>query len=568
MWQKEYKKWLNYEDLDTNLREALLEKNESELEDMFYQSLSFGTGGMRGILGPGTNRLNIYTIRRANVGLAKYLKKHYSEVDLERGVVIAHDNRHLSKDFARESAKVLGAQGIKSYIFTDLRPTPELSFAVRELNAISGIVVTASHNPPNYNGYKIYDEYGCQYTPIYANEIIDYVNEVKDLFAIEVDELDALEEKGLIEYIDSKIDDAYIKALKTIQIHPDIDKDLKIVFTPLHGASGMMGSRLLEETGYDLYPVKEQMIPDPNFSTVKSPNPEDKSAFDFAINLGREIKADLLIATDPDGDRLGVAVKDKGEFKFLNGNQTGALLLYYLLKEKKKLKILPEKGVVFNTIVTSNLGAEIAKSFGMDVISTLTGFKYIGEQARYLEKEDRDFVFGYEESYGYVIKDFVRDKDSLQAMLLISEAANFYHEKENKTLLDKLEDIYQDYGFYLEDLRSVVLEGKSGQERISRIMASFRDNPLEEFNGLEVKYYEDFEGSIKVSGQTEESINLDKSNVIKYTLEDDSWFVLRPSGTEPKLKLYAGVVTQSYKESENQLKSILDTLSAMVKKVE
>ena len=286
------------------------------------------------------------------------------------------------------------------------------------------------------------------------------------------------------------------------------------------------------------------------------------------MNLGKEVKADLLIATDPDGDRLGVAVKDKSTYKFLNGNQTGALLLYYLLNERKKLNTLPNKGVVFNTIVTSDLGAEIAKSFGMDVISTLTGFKFIGEQARYLEDEDREFIFGYEESYGYVIKDFVRDKDSLQAMLMISEAANFYHEKENKKLLDKLNDIYEEYGYYLEDLKSIVLEGKSGQEQISKIMANFRDNPLEQFNGLDVKYYEDFKRSIKVTGQTKEAIELDKSNVIKYMLEDDSWFVLRPSGTEPKLKLYAGVVTDSYDKSYKLLNEILDKLSTMAEKVE
>ncbi|QWB99590.1 phospho-sugar mutase [Mycoplasmatota bacterium] len=567
MWQKEYKKWLNYEDLDTNLREALLDKNENELEDMFYQSLSFGTGGMRGILGPGTNRLNIYTIRRANAGLAEYLKKHYSKEDLKRGVVIAHDNRHLSKEFARESAKVLGNQGIKSYIFTDLRPTPELSFAVRHLNAISGIVVTASHNPPNYNGYKIYDEYGCQYTPQYANEIIEYVNQVNDLFAIKYTPLETLLEDRMVEYIDTSIDDAYIEILKTIQIHPEINKPLKIVFTPLHGTSAMMGTRLLEETGYDYYPVKEQMIPDPNFSTVKSPNPEDKAAFDFAMNLGKEIKADLLIATDPDADRLGVAVKYKDDFKLLNGNQTGALLLYYLLTERKKLQSLPDKGVVFNTIVTSSLGAEIAKSFNMDVISTLTGFKFIGEQARLLEDEDREFIFGYEESYGYVVKDFVRDKDSLQALLLISEAANFYQETEHKTLYDKLMDIYQEYGYYLEGLKSIVLEGKAGQEQISRIMEYYRENPLDELQGQEVSFYEDFQLSKKVINNKERPIDLEKSNVIKYTLDDGSWFVLRPSGTEPKLKLYAGVVTDSMKESEEKLIKLLESLVELTKKV-
>ncbi|MCF7923871.1 MAG: phospho-sugar mutase, partial [Candidatus Izimaplasma sp.] len=462
MWKKEYKKWIDYENLDTSLRDDLLEKNESELEEMFYQSLSFGTGGMRGILGPGINRLNIYTIRRANAGLAKYLLNNFDKEDLKRGVVIAHDNRHLSKDFAKESAKVLGAFDIKSYLFTGLRPTPELSFAVRELNAIAGIVITASHNPPNYNGYKIYDQYGCQFTPKYANEIIDYVNEIKDLFKIETKEISDLEKKDLIEYIDKEIDDLYIKRLKTIQIHKDILKPLKLVFTPLHGTSAEIGLRLLEETGYDIYPVKEQMVPDPNFSTVKSPNPEDESSFDFAINLGREIDADMLIATDPDADRLGIAVKVDGKYKLLNGNQTGALLIYYLLNEKKKFNLLPKKGVVFNTIVTSDLGAKIARTFDMEVISTLTGFKFIGEQARYLEEDEREFVFGYEESYGYVVKDFVRDKDSLQAMLLISEAANYYHNKEGKTLYDKLIDIYEEFGYYLEGLESVRLEGKAG----------------------------------------------------------------------------------------------------------
>jgi phosphoglucomutase len=568
MWQVEYKKWLHYEDLDTNLREAMLEKNQADLEDSFYKSLSFGTGGMRGILGPGTNRLNIYTIRRANAGLAKYLRKHYVEEDLKRGVVIAHDNRHLSKEFAKESAKVLGAYGIKSYVFTDLRPTPELSFAVRELNAISGIVVTASHNPPNYNGYKIYDEYGCQYTPQYANEIVGYVNEVKDLFSIDHLSLETLEEKNLIEYIDQAIDDAYIEALKTIQIHPQTDKPLKIVFTPLHGTSAMMGTRLLKETGYDIYPVKEQMIPDPNFSTVKSPNPEDKSAFDFALNLGKEIKADMLIATDPDADRLGIAIKHDGKFVFLNGNQTGAILIYYLLSQKKKINKLPKKGVVFNTIVTSDLGAKIARDYNLDVISTLTGFKFIGEQARYLEEDEREFIFGYEESYGYVVKDFVRDKDSLQAMLLASEAANYYKANHNQSLYDVLMDIYEKYGFYLEGLKSIVLEGKEGQERISRIMNYFRNNPMESFMEKSVKYYEDYETLIRYQDNEEKTIDLENSNVIKYVLEDESWFVFRPSGTEPKLKIYAGVVTDSFEESKKLMNQMVDSLTAIVEKVE
>lgn len=567
MWQVQYKKWLNYDDLDIQLRETLLDKTEEELEDSFYQDLSFGTGGMRGILGPGTNRLNIYTIRRANAGLATYLKKHYSKDDLKRGVVIAHDNRHLSKEFAMESAKVLGAQGIKSYLFTDLRPTPELSYGVRYLKAIAGIVVTASHNPPNYNGYKIYDEYGCQYTPKYANEIIGYVNNVKDLFSIDFLSVDSLEEKQLIEYIDQTIDDAYIKDLKTIQIHPEVRKDLKIVFTPLHGTSAYMGPRLLNETGYDIYPVKEQMIHDPNFSTVKSPNPEDKSAFRFALNLGKEIKADLLIATDPDADRLGVAVKHGGDYEFLSGNQTGALLIYYILNERKKLHTLPEKGVVFNTIVTSDLGAKIARDFGMDVISTLTGFKFIGEQARYLEKDQRSFIFGYEESYGYVVKDFVRDKDSLQAMLIISEAANYYWQEEKKTLVDKLHDIYEQYGYYLEGLKSIYLEGKSGLERMARIMAHFRENPFSTFLGSDVAYYEDYNVLKRYTQGVEQTIDLELSNVLKFVLDDGRWFVFRPSGTEPKIKIYCGVVSDALSTSKKQVNVLLDELTRLVDEV-
>ncbi|MGM0495067.1 MAG: phospho-sugar mutase [Bacillota bacterium] len=568
MWKKEYKKWIDYDDLDTNLRDDLLEKDESELEEMFYQSLTFGTGGMRGILGPGINRLNIYTIRRANSGLAKYLIKNFNEIDLKRGVVIAHDNRHLSKQFAKESAKVLCAHNIKSYLFTDLRPTPELSFAVREFNAIAGIVITASHNPPNYNGYKIYDQYGCQFTPKYANEIIEYVNEIDDVFNIKTKDIDELEKSNLIEYIDTKIDDLYIEKLKTIQVNKKIKKPLKIVFTPLHGTSAKIGVRLLEETGYRVFPVKEQMIPDPNFSTVKSPNPEDKSAFDFAINLGKEIDADILMATDPDADRLGIAVRANDEFVFLNGNQTGALLLYYLLSEKKKLNLLPKKGVVFNTIVTSNLGAEIAKKYKMEVISTLTGFKFIGEQARYLEDDEREFVFGYEESYGYVVKDFVRDKDSLQAMLLVAEAANYYYVNEDKNLSDKLIDIYQEFGYYLEGLESVRLEGKTGQERIKRIMDFIRRNPFKKFNEKKVLVYEDFYLSQRFESGVTTDIDLEKSNVIKYVLNDNSWFVFRPSGTEPKLKIYAGVVGESIEDSKQKLSVILNKLTDFVEKVE
>lgn len=567
MWKNEYKRWLEYPDLDPDLRLELKEKSEKDLEDMFYTTLKFGTGGMRGILGPGINRLNIYTIRRANNGLAKYLVKNYPNEELSRGVVIAHDNRRMSKEFALESAKVLGAYGIKSYLFTDLRPTPELSFAVRKLHALAGIVVTASHNPPNYNGYKIYDEYGCQYTPKYANEIIEYVNQIEDLFVIETKSKEYLKTHQLLEYIDEEIDLAYLEFLKGIAINPELKKSIKVVFTPLHGTSGYLGKRLIEELGYELYPVAEQMVVDPYFSTVKLPNPEEKDAFELAINLGKKVDADILIATDPDADRLGVAVKAGNEYVLLNGNQTGALLIYYILTQKQAKDTLPEKGVVFNTIVTSDLGAKIARSFGMDVISTLTGFKFIGEQARFLETSDREFVFGYEESYGYVIDDGVRDKDSLQAILMILEAANYYMTKENKTLNDKLVDIYQEYGFYLEGLKNIHLLGKTGQEMIKKIMDYFRNNPPQKLNGLPVVKYEDFLLSKSYELGKTKTIDLGQSDVLKYYLEDNSWFVLRPSGTEPKLKIYAGVITDDMVKSTKAVEKLLSAVDQLARQV-
>ncbi|MFA5275235.1 MAG: phospho-sugar mutase, partial [Candidatus Izemoplasmatales bacterium] len=403
MWMDEYEKWASNPNLPMDLKEDLEGKTLAELEERFFSSLEFGTGGMRGILGAGLNRLNIYTIRKANDGLARYLVKHYSPADLNRGVVIAHDNRRYSREFALESAKVLGVYGIKSYLFPSLRPTPELSYATRALKAISGIVITASHNPPNYNGYKIYDEYGCQYTPQYATEIVALVNKTTDVFRIPTKTLEELRLQGLLEVLDETIDTDYLAMVKSIQLHPEIQKPLKIVFTPLHGTSAVLGQRLLKETGYDVTPVESQLVPDPFFSTVTSPNPENPKAFELARALGDKIGAELLIATDPDADRLGIVVKDSGDYHYLSGNQTGAILINYLLSEKKRLGLLPKKGVVFNTIVTSELGAKIARSFGFEVVSTLTGFKFIGEQARLLEGTDKKFLFGYEESFGYVV---------------------------------------------------------------------------------------------------------------------------------------------------------------------
>lgn len=568
MWKDEYSKWLNYPYLDAFLKNDLLQKTEAELEDMFYTSLEFGTGGMRGILGAGLNRLNLYTIRKANDGLARYLVTRYDAKEFSRGVVIAHDNRNMSREFAIESARVLGAYGIKTYLFDALRPTPELSFAVRKLHALSGIVVTASHNPPIYNGYKIYDEFGCQYTPEYADVIVSLVNETKDVFEIKVEDYDTLKKNGMSVIIGKEIDDDYLKLVKSISIYPNAPKKITVVFTPLHGTSAELGLRLLNETGYTVYPVQEQLVHDPFFSTVKSPNPENPSAFEMAISLGKEKNADLLIATDPDADRLGVAVKSPDGYTLLTGNQTGAILIHYLLTQKQKLNILPQNGVVFNTIVTSELGAKIAKSFGYEVISTLTGFKYIGEQARLLEGTGKTFVFGYEESYGYVLNDGVRDKDSLQAMLFASEAANYYLTKENKTLVDVLEDIYQEYGYYQEDLKNVDLFGLEGKQKIERIMDAFRHKTLTEVATIPVKIVEDYELRTRKTVLGESELTLPKSNVIKYVLVNGFWFVLRPSGTEPKLKIYFGGHSDSLDKTKQLMKAIKSEVLAMVDRIE
>jgi len=568
MWKDEYIKWLNYPYLDAFLKNDLFNKSDKQLEEMFYTSLEFGTGGMRGILGAGLNRLNLYTIRKANDGLARYLVARYDQSELSRGVVIAHDNRNMSREFAIESARVLGAYQIKTYLFDALRPTPELSFAVRYLHALSGIVVTASHNPPTYNGYKIYDEYGCQYTPEYADEIVKLVNETTDVFAVHAEDYKILENAGLTVIIGKEVDDAYLNLVKSVQIYPNAMKNLSVVFTPLHGTSAELGTRLLKETGYTCYPVKEQMVHDPFFSTLKSPNPENPSAFEMAIALGKEKGADLLIATDPDADRLGIAVKSNDEYILLTGNQTGAILIYYLLTQKQKLGLLPKRGVVFNTVVTSELGAKIAEAFGFEVISTLTGFKYIGEQARFLEGTGKTFVFGYEESYGYVINDGVRDKDSLQALLFASEAANYYLTNENKTLVDVLNDIYQTYGYYLEDLQNIDLFGMEGKHKIDRIMDTFRNNHLKKVANNFVKSVEDYELSKKITGSVITDLTLPKSNVIKYTLDNGFWFVLRPSGTEPKLKIYFSGHSDSMKQTNQTLNEIKSEVLGLVDKIE
>ncbi|ANN34694.1 phosphoglucomutase [Bacillus thuringiensis serovar andalousiensis] len=568
-WKQEFSRWLSYAQLDAELKEQLenMKQDEKKIEDSFYKNLEFGTGGMRGELGAGTNRLNVYTVRKATKGLASFIEKLGEEAK-KRGVVVAYDSRHKSPEFAMEVAATLGARGITTYVFESLRPTPVLSFAVRHLHTVSGIVLTASHNPPEYNGYKVYGEDGGQLPPKEADELISYVNAVEDELTVEVADVEQLKADGLLHIIGQEVDDAYAAELNNVIINKEmvqkVGKDLKIVFTPLHGTSNISVRRGLKEVGFtDVTVVKEQELPDPNFSTVKSPNPEEHAAFEYAIRDGEKVGADVLIATDPDADRLGVAVRNhNGEFQVLTGNQTGALMLDYLLSQKKENGTLPENGVVLKTIVTSEIGRTIAKAYGLDTIDTLTGFKFIGEKIRqYEESGQYEFQFGYEESYGYLIRPFCRDKDAVQSVLFACEVAAYY-KSQGKTLYDGLLEVFEKYGFFREDLVSLTLKGKDGAEKIQEMMATFRENPPKEVAGLTVVAVEDYKASVVTSLQDghKEEIHLPKSNVLKYQLEDGSWFCLRPSGTEPKIKFYFGVKDSSLQNSEQKLLTIKEDI--------
>jgi len=582
----EYQKWISNENLDAALRVQLEAMNDKEKEDAFYTDLEFGTAGMRGVIGPGTNRMNIYTIRKANVGFAKYLLENVNNTK-ERGVVIAYDSRHFSSEFAVESAKVLATHGIKTYVFEGVRPTPELSFAVRHLGCAGGIVITASHNPPEYNGYKIYDESGCQTLPSEGDKVIAGVNAVDDVFAIHVKSESELRSAGLIVTVGSEIDDAYLARVKDLEINAEVDKrGLRVVFSPLHGTAGMLTRSLMADCGYEKFHiVAEQAEPDGNFTTVNYPNPEDAAAFECAVKMGYEVDADILLATDPDADRMGVAVKSAAgkyvlqtcpfnlssfpvfspdvEYVLLTGNQTGAVLTYYILSQRKAKGTLPTKGRVFDTVVSSELAAKIARSYGLETMSTLTGFKFIGEQARLMEGTEHEYVFGYEESYGSLIGDFVRDKDAIQAVLILSEAAAYY-KAQGKTLCDVLDDIYTEFGFYQEDLINIALAGKEGSEKIGLLLSEFRKTPPTEVAGLKVVTVEDYKTSERVTKGVVSKIDLPSANVLKYILEDGSWFVLRPSGTEPKAKIYISVVTDSKAATSERLEAIKKDVLAKV----
>lgn len=545
-----YEKWRTYEHLDHDLRVQLdaIADDPSKLEDCFYKNLEFGTGGMRGEIGPGTNRLNIYTVRKATEGLARFIINAGDQA-VKRGVVIAHDPRHFSAEFTLEAAKTLGAHGIKTYIFDALRPTPVLSFAVRYLHTYSGIVITASHNPPQYNGYKVYDEFGGQLPPAEADEVIRFVSTVEDELTVEVGDEQDLKEAGLLQVIGEDVDRAYQEKLKILSLNPEIIKqvgsDLKIVFTPLHGSSYHPVVNGLKNWGFtNVTVVKEQAEPDPEFSTVKSPNPEEHAAFKLAMEYGKKLDADVLLGTDPDSDRLGVAVKnDAGEYTVLTGNQTGAVLLDYLLTQRKAKGTLPENGIVVKTIVTSEIGRTIAAAFDVPTVDTLTGFKFIGEKIHEYEVSgEHTFLFGYEESYGCLIGSFVRDKDAVQAAVFAAEVAAYY-KAQGKSIYDALQDIYKKYGYFEEGLESLTLKGIQGKEEINAIMDDFRNHPPVHVAGADVEVVEDYKQSLSTdakSGHTT-AIALPVSNVLKYKLDDDSWFCLRPSGTEPKIKFYFGV---------------------------
>ncbi len=578
-WKTVYEKWNSDPQLDPDLKKQLDEiaGDPAKLEDCFYKNLEFGTGGMRGEIGPGTNRLNIYTVRKASEGLARYIE-HAGEDAVKRGVVIAHDPRHFSPEFTLEAAKTLGAHGIKTFIFDSLRPTPVLSFAVRYLHTYSGIVITASHNPPQYNGYKVYDQFGGQLPPAEADDVIRFVGTVEDELKVKVGDEDELKAKGLLEVVGKKVDDAYQEKLKTLSLNPDVIKkvgpDLKIVFTPLHGSSYHPVINGLKNWGFtNVTVVKEQAEPDPEFSTVKSPNPEEHAAFKLAIGYGKKIDADILLGTDPDSDRLGVAVKnDAGEYTVLTGNQTGAILLNYLLTQRKAKGQLPKNGIVVKTIVTSEIGRVIAAAFGIPTVDTLTGFKFIGEKIHQYEVSGaHQFLFGYEESYGCLIGSFVRDKDAVQASVFAAEAAAYYKSK-GQSLYDALQEIYKTYGYFEEGLESITLKGISGKEEINAIMDDFRNHPPVEAAGAKVATIEDYEQSVSTDAASgkKTKITLPVSNVLKYKLSDDSWFCLRPSGTEPKIKFYFGVKGKDASDRDSKfaaLKSaVMDRVHHLVNK--
>lgn len=574
-YKSKYRDWLLNDYFDEETKEELesIKENEQEIEDRFYKNLEFGTGGMRGKMGAGTNRMNKYIVRKATQGLANYII-NYSEEGKDKGVVIAYDSRYKSREFAEEAALVLVGNGIKAYLFSELRPTPELSFAVRELNAEAGVVVTASHNPPEYNGYKVYGSDGCQLVPDKARKVIAEINELDDFSLIKRMEKSEAEEKGLFNVLGSDMDEKYQEAV--IDVLPDVElankagNNLKIIYTPLHGTGNKPVRGILSTLGFkEMMVVQRQAEPDPEFSTVTSPNPEDRDAYTLALELAESYNPDLIMATDPDTDRLGALVKDGDSYTALNGNEIGVLMADYLLSRKQEENILPDNPVIIKTIVSTEMIKPIADKYNAKLKDVLTGFKYIGDEIKKMETTDEEFVFGFEESFGYLTGTYVRDKDAVNAAALLAMMALYYQEEREINLLQRLSELREEHGFFLEDLESMRLEGKEGQEEIERIIASLREESPAKIAGEDVVVFKDYLNKISkdLKSGEESEINLPESNVLQFILADESKITIRPSGTEPKLKFYFAVRANSEESAVSRLEALKAEFLEMIDKV-
>ena len=572
-WKDTYATWKNQATLETSLKQELIASagDDATLEDAFYQPMEFGTAGMRGVLGPGINRMNIYTVRQATEGLAIFMDTLPAEVK-ERGVAISFDSRHHSEDFAHESARVLGEHGIKSFVFESLRPTPELSFTVRHLHTCAGIMITASHNPKQYNGYKIYGEDGGQMPPKESDLITSYIRKVTDLFAIKVADEDQLLTTKTMTIIGDDVDQAYLAKVKTVNINQklidEVGKDMKLVFTPLHGTGRMLGEKALRNAGFKNFSVvKEQAVADPEFSTVKFPNPEFPEAFKMAIDLGKKEGADVLIAVDPDADRLGTAVRQpNGDYVLLTGNQIAAVLLHYILQANQDAGTLPANAAAVKSIVSSEFATKVAASYNVEMINVLTGFKYIAEQIEHFEETgEHTYMFGFEESYGYLIKPFVHDKDAIQTTVLLAEVAAYY-KQQGKNLYDGLQDLFAEYGYFREKTTSEEFDGVGGGDKIKALMTKFRNEAPVDFAGNKVVSTEDFSSQTETfaDGHTA-PIALPTANVLKYKLADGTWIAIRPSGTEPKIKFYIGTLGDSLAEANTKLDQFDQAIQAFIK---
>lgn len=572
-WEQVYQQWLNEENIPENLKNELKDLNTDpeKCEDAFYAPLEFGTAGMRGILGAGINRMNIFTVRQATEGLARFMDTQDPETK-RRGVAIAYDSRHMSPEFAMEAAKTLAKHDIPSFVFESLRPTPELSFAVRYFKAFAGIMITASHNPAAYNGYKVYGEDGGQMPPADADALTKYVRSIENPLKIDVLSDEEVAHSGLINIVGEEVDNAYLKEIKTVTINQELinemGKELKLVYTPLHGTGKMLGEKALKQAGFEKFVlVPEQAVADPDFTTVKSPNPEEHSAFEYAIRLGEKEGADLLIATDPDADRLGAAVRmPNGDYQVLTGNQLGSIMIHYILEAHQQAGTLPQNAAVLKSIVSSELATAIAEKYNTKMFNVLTGFKFIAEKIQqYEEDHSLTFMFGFEESYGYLVKPFVRDKDAIQALVLLAEVAAFY-KKQGKTLYDGLQDIFEEFGYFEEKTISVTMSGIEGSGKIKALMAKCREQAPTEFAGIQVAQTEDFKELTRTfaDGQTEQ-LQTPPSDVLKYHLEDGSWIAIRPSGTEPKIKFYLATKATSSSEASEKIAAFEAVVNELTK---